>query len=141
MNSLILRTASRFLLILLFQFSVFLLLRGHNDPGGGFVGGLVLAAALTLYAIAYDVRSMRRFLPCHARTIIGWGLLTAALSGVFPLFKGLPFMTGLWGHFHVLGLDLHLGTPLLFDIGVYLTVVGIVLIVIISLAEEVEEDD
>ena len=141
MNSLILRTASRFLLILLFQFSVFLLLRGHNDPGGGFVGGLVLAAALTLYAIAYDVRSMRRVLPCRAQAIIAWGLLAAALSGVFSLFKGQPFMTGQWGHFHILGLDLHLGTPLLFDIGVYLVVVGVVLIIIMSLAEEVEEDD
>ena len=50
-------------------------------------------------------------------------------------------MTGQWAHVHFLGLDLHLGTPLLFDIGVYLTVVGVVLIVIISLAEEVEEDD
>ncbi len=140
MNSLILRTASRFLLILLFQFSVFLLLRGHNDPGGGFVGGLVLAAALTLYAIAYDVRSMRRFLPCRAQTIIAWGLLTAALSGVWPLFEGQPFMTGQWAHLYVLGLDLHLGTPLLFDMGVYLVVVGVVILVIISLAEEAEED-
>ena len=141
MNSLILRTASRFLLILLFQFSIFLLLRGHNDPGGGFVGGLVLAASLTLYAIAYDVRSMRRFLPCRAQTIIAWGLLAAALSGVVSMFKGQPFMTGQWTHVYIFGLDLHLGTPLLFDIGVYLTVVGVVLIVIISLAEEVEEDD
>lgn len=141
MNSLILRTASRFLLILLFQFSIFLLLRGHNDPGGGFVGGLVLAAALTLYAVAFDVRSMRRALPCRAQTIIAWGLLAAALSGVWPLFKGQPFMTGQWGHFNILGLDLHLGTPLLFDIGVYLVVVGVVLLVIVSLAEEVEEAD
>ncbi len=141
MNSLILRTTSRFLLILLFQFSVFLLLRGHNDPGGGFVGGLVLAAALTLYAIAYDVRSMRRVLPCRAQTIIAWGLLAAALSGVWSMFEGQPFMTGRWAHVQVLGLDLHLGTPLIFDIGVYLVVVGVVLIVIMSLAEEVEEDD
>ena len=56
------------------------------------------------------------------------------------MFKGQPFMTGQWAHVYVFGLDLHLGTPLLFDIGVYLTVVGVVLIVIMSLAEEVEED-
>ena len=138
MSSLILRTTSRFLLILLFQFSVFLLLRGHNEPGGGFVGGLVLAAALTLYAIAYDVRSIRRFLPCRTQTIIGLGLLLAGLSGVWSLVKGQPFMTGQWGHFELRGLDLHLGTPLLFDIGVYMVVVGVVLIIIMTLAEEEE---
>lgn len=91
-------------------------------------------------AIAYDVRSMRRFLPCRAQTIIAWGLLAAALSGVWSLFEGQPFMTGQWAHLHVLGLDLHLGTPLLFDMGVYLVVVGVVILVIISLAEEAEED-
>jgi multicomponent Na+:H+ antiporter subunit B len=137
-SSLILRTASRFLLILLFQFSIFLLLRGHNEPGGGFVGGLVLAAALTLYAIAYDVRSIRRFLPCRTQTMIGLGLLLAGLSGVWALVKGQPFMTGQWGHLEFMGLDLHLGTPLIFDIGVYLVVVGVVLIIIMSLAEEEE---
>ena len=138
MSSLILRTASRFLLILLFQFSLFLLLRGHNEPGGGFVGGLVLASALTLYAIAYDVRSMRLFLPCRTQTIIGLGLLLGVLSGVWSMVKGEPFMTGQWGHLKVMGLDLHLGTPLLFDIAVYLVVVGTVLIIIMSLAEEEE---
>lgn len=138
MTSLILRTASRFLLILLFQFSVFLLLRGHNEPGGGFVGGLVLAAALTLYAIAYDVRTIRTFLPCRTQTIIGLGLLLAGSSGIWAMMRGEPFMTGQWVHATVLGLDLHLGTPLLFDVGVYLVVVGIVLIIIMSLAEEQE---
>lgn len=136
MTSLILRTASRFLLILLFQFSVFLLLRGHNEPGGGFVGGLVLAAALTLYAIAYDVRTIRTFLPCRTQSIIGLGLLLAGSSGIWAMMRGQPFMTGQWGHVTFLGLDLHLGTPLMFDIGVYLVVVGVVLIIIMSLAEE-----
>lgn len=136
MSSLILRTASRFLLILLFQFSIFLLLRGHNEPGGGFVGGLVLAAALTLYAIAYDVRSIRRFLPCRTQTIIGVGLLLGGLSGVWSLLRGQPFMTGQWAHLDFMGFELHLGTPLLFDIGVYLVVVGVVLIIIMTLAEE-----
>jgi multicomponent Na+:H+ antiporter subunit B len=137
-SSLILRTASRFLLILLFQFSIFLLLRGHNEPGGGFVGGLVLATAFTLYAIAYDVRTIRRFLPCRTQTIIGVGLLLGGLSGVWSLFRGQPFMTGQWAHLEFMGLELHLGTPLLFDFGVYLVVVGVVLIIIMSLAEEEE---
>lgn len=138
MTSLILRTASRFLLILLFQFSIFLLLRGHNEPGGGFVGGLVLAGALTLYAIAYDVRTIRCFLPCRTQPIIGLGLLLAGTSGVWALLGGQPFMTGQWAHLTFMGLNLHLGTPLLFDIGVYLVVVGTVLIIIMSLAEEQE---
>lgn len=138
MSSLILRTASRFLLILLCQFSIFLLLRGHNEPGGGFVGGLVLAAALTLYAIAYDVQAIQRFMPCRTQTIIGLGLLLGGFSGVLSLMMGQPFMTGQWAHLEVMGLEMHLGTPLLFDIGVYLVVVGVVLIIIMSLAAQEE---
>lgn len=137
MNSLILRTTSRFLLILFCQFSVFLLLRGHNDPGGGFVGGLVLAGALTLYVIAYGVSAARRFIRISPRFFIGAGLLLAALSGIVPLLQGEPFMTGRWAHLNLPGvLELDIGTPLIFDVGVYLVVLGATLTVILTLAEE-----
>jgi multicomponent Na+:H+ antiporter subunit B len=137
MNSLILRTATRFLVPLLLLFSVFLLLRGHNEPGGGFVGGLVTASAFVLYAMAYDPESARRALGFESHAYIAVGLLIAVLSGLLPVLRGLPFMTGQWGYLQLLGsTKLELGTPLFFDIGVYLTVLGVTTMIILSLVEE-----
>jgi multicomponent Na+:H+ antiporter subunit B len=135
MTSLILSTATRYLLPLLLLFSIFLLLRGHNDPGGGFAGGLVAAAAFALYAIANGVAAARRVLSVTPGTLIGGGLLVAVSSGLLPVLLGQPFMTGLWDKrpIPVIG---KLGTPLLFDLGVYLVVIGITLLIIFSLAEE-----
>lgn len=137
MNSLILRTATRFLLTLLLLFSVFLLLRGHNEPGGGFVGGLVAAAAFALYAIAYDATAARRALRFDPRSLIAVGLLVAIGSGLVGVVVGEPFMTGQWGYLELPGLPaVDIGTPLIFDIGVYLVVIGVTLTMILALAEE-----
>ena len=137
MNSLILRTATRFLLTLLLLFSIFMLLRGHNEPGGGFVGGLVAAAAFALYAIAYDPVAARRAVRIDPRTLISIGLLAAVGSGLLALIRGRPFLTGQWGALRLPGLgSVDLGTPLLFDIGVYLVVLGVTLTIILALAEE-----
>jgi multicomponent Na+:H+ antiporter subunit B len=135
MTSLILSTATRYLLPLLLLFSIFLLLRGHSEPGGGFAGGLVAAAAFALYAIAHNVADARRVLRIDPRTLIAVGLLVAVGSGLPGLLAGYPFMSGLWssGSWPVLG---KVGTPLLFDIGVYMVVVGITLLIIFSLVEE-----
>lgn len=135
MRSLILLTAIRYLLPLLLLFSIFILLRGHNDPGGGFVGGLLAAAAFALYAIARGVEEARRLLRIDPRTMIGLGLLTAVSSGLLALTIGLPFMTGMWSEQEVPVLG-KVGTPLMFDFGVYLVVIGITLLIIFSLAEE-----
>lgn len=134
MSSLILSTATRLLLPLLLIFSIFLLLRGHNEPGGGFVGGLVAAAAFALYMIATGVADVKRILRIEPRTLIGIGLLICLISGLISLFRGLPFMTGLWSK-TVLPVIGKVGTPLLFDTGVYLVVLGITLTIILSLAE------
>jgi multicomponent Na+:H+ antiporter subunit B len=137
MTSLILSSATRFLLPLLLLFSIFVLLRGHNEPGGGFVGGLIAAAAFALHAIATDLRTTRRTLRLDPRTLIAIGLIAALGSGIIALFYGLPFMTGLWMALHNPWLEeLKVGTPLLFDAGVYLVVLGVTLTIILSLAEE-----
>jgi multicomponent Na+:H+ antiporter subunit B len=137
MSSLILRTATRFLITLMLLFSIFLLLRGHNEPGGGFVGGLVAAGALTLYALAYDEAAARAALRLDTRTLIGLGLALALAAAVLPLLFGRPLLTGLWGYVPLLGGgELDLGTPLLFDLGVYLAVLGVTLTIVLPLAEE-----
>ena len=137
MTSLILRTATRFLLPLLLLFSLFLLVRGHHEPGGGFSGGLVAAAAFVLYRFAFGAEEARRALPADPQALIGAGLLVAVGSGSLPLLAGRPLMTALWGRVSVPGFGaLDVGTPLLFDVGVYLTVVGVTLSIILLLAEE-----
>lgn len=137
MISLILRTATRFLMILMLLFSVFLLMRGHNAPGGGFVGGLVAAAAFALYTIAYDPAATRRVLRVDPRAFIGVGLLIAAGSGQLSLAAGRPFMTGLWGTLTLSARNrLDVGTPVLFDAGVYLVVLGVTLTILLSMSEE-----
>lgn len=136
MVSLILCTATRFLLPILCLFSIFLLLRGHNHPGGGFAGGLVAAAAFALHSIAYDPSTTRQALRFDPRTLIGTGLLLAASSGIISLLLGQSFMTGQWGALVLPGgRQVVLGTPLVFDMGVYLAVIGVTLLILLSLSE------
>lgn len=137
MTSLILATAARYLLSLLLVFSIFILIRGHDEPGGGFIGGLIAAAAFALNAFAFDAATARRILRVDPRTLLALGLLIALGSGLVPLVAGQPFLTGIWLAVAVPGLGrLDLGTPLLFDCGVYLVVLGVVLTMILTLAEE-----
>jgi multicomponent Na+:H+ antiporter subunit B len=137
MTSLILSTAARYLLPLLLLFSLFILIRGHNEPGGGFIGGLVAATAFALNAIAFDARSTRRTLRVDPRMLIPAGLSIALASGIIPLFSGDSFMTGKWFSIFVPGLEqLDIGTPLVFDCGVYLLVLGVALTMTLTLTEE-----
>ncbi|MCX7607688.1 MAG: Na+/H+ antiporter subunit B [Anaerolineales bacterium] len=134
-RSILLATAARYLMPLMLIFSVFLLLRGHNEVGGGFVGGLVAASALMLYGIAISPSAARALLPIEPRWLVGIGLFLALTSGLLSILLGRPFMTGLWlkTPLPVLG---KVGTPLLFDTGVYLVVIGVVMWVLLTLAEE-----
>jgi multicomponent Na+:H+ antiporter subunit B len=137
MTSLILQTATRSLVAVLLLFSIFLLLRGHDEPGGGFIGGLVAAAAFALYAIAFDVASTRRMLGMRPQLMIAIGLAMAGGAGVISLLAGQPYFGHLWYHTDLPGFgEIHLGTFLLFDIGVFLVVIGVTLLVILTLQEE-----
>ena len=135
MTSLILSTAMTYLLPLLLLLSVYLLIHGHNLPGGGFVGGLVAAAAFGLYTIAHGVEKARRLFHLNPIKVIGLGLLVTLASGLSPIFLRQPFLTGLWSERNVPVLG-KVGTPLLFDTGVYLVVIGVTLMIIFSLAED-----
>lgn len=128
MNSSILQTAVRVLMPLLLLFAVFLLLRGHTEPGGGFVAGLVVAAAFALLAFASGVPAAREAMIVQPERLLGVGLLVSLLSGLPALVVGRPFLTGLWWG--------GIGTPLTFDIGVFLVVIGVVLTMTFTLAED-----
>ena len=137
MTSSILQTATRLLMPLLLLFAVFLLLRGHNQPGGGFVGGLVVAASFVLYSIAFGVDAARRGLLVRSSTLLGIGLLVALVSGLPGVVLGQPFMTSMWTTIALGSTELDIGTPLIFDIGVFLAVIGVVLTIVFTLAEAV----
>ena len=137
MTSIILRTATRYMFPPLLVFSVYLLLRGHHYPGGGFVGGLIAGSAFTLYALAFDVASARRLLRFDPRDITAVGLAVALASGIPALFSGLAFLTGTWWKIPIRpGVMIDVGSPLFFDIGVYLVVLGVLLTLVFSLGEE-----
>lgn len=136
MNSVLLMATARLLLPILMLFAVFLLVRGHNAPGGGFIAGLVVASAVALYAIAFDVRSARSLIRVHPRLLISIGLFTAVVSSLPALFTGDPLLTGLWTEIEIRSEKVKFGTPLLFDLGVFFVVIGMATIAILWLAEE-----
>ena len=135
MTSTILQTATRVLMPLLLLFAVFLLLRGHNQPGGGFVGGLVVASSFVLYSIAFGIDAARRAVLVRPGTLLGVGLLVALTSGLPAVVVGQPFMTAQWTEIRVGTTAVALGTPLVFDVGVFLAVIGVVLTIVFTLAE------
>jgi len=136
-NSVIFRTTSRWLLPVMLVVSIILLMRGHNEPGGGFVGGLMAAAAFSLYALAQGMKAVRTIMPVRPAVFIAAGLGTSLFSGVISILGGAHFMDSVWVSFPVAGFPEHIkvGTPVLFDVGVYLAVMGVVLLMIFSLEE------
>ena len=141
MGSVILRIAARTLTPLLTVVSVVLLLRGHNAPGGGFIGGLLAAAAIAFYALAFGPALARRRLRVMPRTLIAIGLLVALTSGLPAVFAGRPYLSGEWWQpqLPLLG-SIPLGTPLWFDVGVYVAVIGFVLTIFFALFEAEGEE-
>ncbi|GIT89673.1 Na(+)/H(+) antiporter subunit B [Jannaschia pagri] len=138
-SSLIVQAATRLLVGLLLLFSIWMLLRGHNEPGGGFIGGLVGSTGFILYAIAHGCRAAREALRIEPQTIAVLGLGIALAAGAFAYLAGEQLFTGQW---LFLGrTEENYGVPLsnilVFDIGVYLVVMGSVLTLVLALEEEV----
>jgi len=137
MKTVILQIALPYIRFILIFFSVVTLLRGHNFPGGGFIGGLMASGAFIFQALAWDVSSSVKTLRISPAGLTGLGLLLAFLSTLPGIFNGKPFFTGTWVKIPIAGdFSLKLGSPLLFDTGVYFTVCGVVLLFIFTLMEE-----
>ena len=133
MNTMILRETTRRLVPLILVFSVFLLLRGHEHPGGGFVGGLVASIAFSLYAFVFGPQAARGILHADPRAVGAAGLAVAIASGfVGSIRDAAPFLTGQWGTLA----GLKIGTPVMFDVGVYLVVIGVVLTFVLEIKEQ-----
>ena len=136
MPSLILKTATRLLVGLILTFSVYLLMRGHNEPGGGFAAALVAGTGFALFAIAEGPAVVRRALRIAPQKIAMSGLSLALTSGLAAIAVGRPFLTGMWWIWErKQDSALAIGTPLFFDIGVFLAVLGTILTLILALEE------
>ena len=135
MKSVIFRAVAPFLTSLMVLFSIFVLLRGHNEPGGGFIGGLIAVSALAIYGIAFGVNAVRRAIRFHPLAIAGAGLLLATVSGLVSVIAGVPFRTGLWIYPSLFGVEVPLATVMSFDVGVYLVVVGAITSIALALEE------
>jgi multicomponent K+:H+ antiporter subunit A len=127
--------AARWLLPLALTVSVYVFLRGHNAPGGGFVAGLITAAALVMQYMAHGFGTTASQLRLDYARFAGAGLLVAGATGVGAWLAGKPFLTGAHGHpvVPLLG-ELPLASAGLFDLGVYLTVVGATMLTLTTLA-------
>ncbi|MEO0681124.1 MAG: MnhB domain-containing protein [Pseudomonadota bacterium] len=148
MTSPLLQAAARILVAMMLLFSLFMLLRGHNEPGGGFIGGLIAAAAFSLLAASHGVAAARRALRAPPQDVAAAGVAAALIAGLIPALTGEPPFAGLWafigGAEAQAGADgaaqkptgLPISTVLLFDIGVWLVVLGSVLSLVFALEEE-----
>jgi multicomponent K+:H+ antiporter subunit A len=135
-HPLILATLSRVLLPMALLVSVFIFLRGHNLPGGGFIAGLVTAVALILQYVASGVQWTQSRMPLNYQGMAGLGVLIAGLTGLGSWLFDRPFLTSAFGHFDIplIG-EIELATAMLFDLGVYLTVVGATLLILANLGK------
>lgn len=132
-KSLIFQIGMKALLPLLIAGSFLIFWRGHQLPGGGFIGGLVAGATLAAHAFCYGFSATLRLIRIHPLSFVVLGLLIALLSGALGfLAERQPFM-GLWLEMPWVG---SIGTPVLFDLGVYLLVVGFVLVFITETLKE-----
>ncbi len=120
------------------MFSVYLLVSGHNAPGGGFIGGLVASAGFVLVWATGGAADVRRVLPWRGPAILALGLLIAQLTAAAGWLFGGSFMEAASIDLHHLPIfgDVHLASPMLFDLGVYLVVVGLVSTVLTTLGAE-----
>jgi Multisubunit Na+/H+ antiporter, MnhB subunit len=140
MNTVIFRTLTPMIVAIMLVFSVYVCLRGHNEPGGGFIGGLIAAAAIGVFGMASGVATVRKALRVDPMAIAGFGVVMAGASGLMSLFIDAPFMTSIWLYLDIGESVVPLSTPLFFDLGVYCVVFGTLSAIALSLESDREED-
>ncbi len=137
-SDLVLQTAAKVLVFIIMTFSIYILFAGHHNPGGGFIGGLITASALMLLYIAFDAETIQDIIPVDFKIVGAIGVLMALATGIGSVVANEPFLTQVYGY-----VDLPLlgktgvGTAMVFDIGVYLAVIGTTMTIIRSISEDI----
>src|SRR5699024_3267650 len=133
-NNLILKSTSSFIIFILLGFAIYLLLAGHNSPGGGFIGGLTTSAAFLLMFMADGEDTGKKVIPINYLVLIPIGLMLAILTGFGTLLFNVPFLTHTFGSFFIpIFVEVKLSTAMLFDLGVYFTVFGTTMTIILTI--------
>lgn len=136
-NNLILRSTTSLIVFVLLGFAIYLLFAGHNSPGGGFVGGLTTSAAILLMYMSYGEKNVERILPINYIYLVPLGLLIATLTGLGALLFNAPFLTHVLYSVYIPFFGfIPIGTALFFDIGVYVTVLGTTMSIILTIADD-----
>lgn len=136
-NDVILRTVVKGVVFIILTLGMYLFFAGHNAPGGGFIGGLVLGSAIVLLYLTYDIETVHKGIPFDFKKVAALGVLLATGSAIGSLFFDAPFLTQTDGYFDfpLLG-EVHLSTVTIFEAGVALTVIGTLVTIILSISED-----
>lgn len=135
-NDLILQTVTKIATFIIILFSIHIFFAGHYTPGGGFIGGLMTSSAIILLLLAFDLKTVKEFLPINYLSLIAVGLLLSVGTGAGALFFDAPFLTHAFQYFDLplLG-HTSLHTAVIFDTGVYLVVIGVTMTIIQTIGE------
>lgn len=137
-NDVILQTVTRIVVFIILTLAFYLFFSGHNSPGGGFVGGLVLAAAFVLLCLAYDIETVREGIPVDFKQVAAFGAFITVSSGFGAILFDKPFLSQAFDFYNIpfFG-EVELATVTIFELGVAMTVVGVVVTIILSISEDV----
>jgi len=136
-NDVILHTVTKIVVFIILTFGVYLFLSGHNTPGGGFIGGLVLASAIVLLYLSNDIKTVQKRLPLDFKLVAATGVLLSTGTGLGSLLFGAPFMSQTFAYFDLPFFGkTELTTVTIFEAGVALAVVGVVVTIILSISED-----
>ncbi|MGE0665986.1 MAG: monovalent cation/H+ antiporter subunit A [Sphingomonadales bacterium] len=127
--------ATRIMLPLALLVGIYVFLRGHNEPGGGFIAGLIVSIALIMQYMASGISWAQQRMKTDFHNLVGWGVLIAGLTGIGAWMAGRPFLTSAYGYvtWPVVG-TFELATAMAFDLGVFLTVIGAVMLALATLS-------
>ncbi|RUL46940.1 MULTISPECIES: Na(+)/H(+) antiporter subunit B [Lysinibacillus] len=136
-NDVILQFTAKLVFFIIFFYAVHIFFAGHYTPGGGFVGGLVTASAIVLLVIAFDIKTVQSIIPINYLSLVAVGLIIAGGTAAFSMFMNEPFFTHYFDYFYLplIG-KTSLHTAALFDLGVYLVVVGVTMTIIQTIGED-----
>lgn len=137
-NDVILHAVTKVVVFIILTLAIYLFLSGHHSPGGGFVGGLVLASAFVLLYLAYDIETIQKGIPFDFKLVAALGAFIVVAAGLGAVFFGAPFLSQAFEYFNlpILG-QTELATVTIFESGVALAVVGTVVTIILSISEDV----
>jgi len=137
-NDVILQSITKLVVFIILTLALYLFFSGHNAPGGGFVGGLVLASAIILLFLAFDIETVTEGIPIDFKIVAALGAFIAVSTGLASLIFDVPFLSQTFAYFNLPGLgETELSTVTIFETGVALTVVGVVVTIILSISEDV----